>query len=162
MPGPSPANEKHFGVGVVNSAHWLLAPVSLDRRSIDALRPISVEGSALYLEGQQLAQSLRNELTSLVEWTGTVVPPGVGWPEDWYFSYRLRRPAEALEILAKHIEAKPPSLADRAWVFADNAPLWEWHRSRSELLLSGDLTSRRVTRVALALDQTPIHREPAA
>ena len=162
MAEPSPADQRQFGAGVTTSDHWFLAPVNLDRHCIDALRSISAEGSTLYVHGQQLSATMRNELTSLTEWTGTSIPAGTGWPEDWYYSYRLRRPIDALEIVARHTEAEPPSIIERAWVLDENTPLWSWQRSGSELLVSGRIGSRRVTRLALALDRTPIHRDPAA
>ena len=162
MPGPSFANKKHHGVGLDARVHWVLTPVNFDARLIATLRPLSADASALYIEGQQLSVVLRDELASLTEWSGTAIPPGTGWPDDWYFSYRLRSPAEALDIVAKHLEVQKPSVVDRAWLFDDEAPRWEWQRDRSELRLGGDLAAGRLSRIALALERTPVRRDPAA
>jgi hypothetical protein len=162
MPGPSFSNEKHHGDGLANTSHWLFAPIEFGHRLVDALRSISADGSALYVEGQLLSAALREELSSIADWNGTAIPAGVGWPEDWYFTYRLRRPLEALDMLANHAQTVPPSLVDRLWLFRDRVPLWEWQRDRRELLLTADLSPERVKRAALALERTPVRRTPAA
>ena len=155
MPGPSFSNAKHYGIGLADLKHWLLAPVDFDRRLITTLRSISAEASALYLEGQQLSAALRNDLAALTEWSGTAIPAGTGWPDNWYFNYRLRCPAESLDIVARHLEGAPVSCVDRVWLFSDSDPTREWQRDRRELLLAANLSAGRLTRVALALERTP-------
>lgn len=162
MPGPSFSNEKHYGNGLANVSHWLLAPLDFDARLIATLRSVSAEASALYIESQELSAGLRNALAIFTEWSGTAVPAGTGWPEDWYFSYRLRRPVEALDIVAAQLDGTPASRVDRVWLFSDDVPLWEWRRDSRELLLAGNLSAGRLSRIALALERTPLRRDPAA
>jgi hypothetical protein len=150
-------NEAHRHPSFATVAHHELAGAPGTGLFVRALGGAFPDATTLYLVGAQWSPTARAVLQGHSEWTGTTIPAGTDWPEDWYEAARVRLDPDAWAALAALADAEGlAALGTSGALFRHDDLLAEWLATRGasavELLeLTSAIPAARLRRLALAL-----------
>ena len=120
-------SEAHAFASFAAAERYELAGAPATGALFRALGAAFPDATALYLDGARFTPAIREALTLRAELVVTVVPPGTGWPDDWYETTRLRADAGLFALLAAAAdESGAAGLGTTGALFRHDDLLAEW------------------------------------